>query len=215
MDGNGWTGLNPGLAWRNIADFTEKGIAAAEEYNKAIAFLFEQLYFTWCSPKAVEFSNLQTTKLYGTYKAIYLHICDISRNAVRAYNIVASANNATRINYTPQDFNYAGESQYTKLLENKDGVVGMNINLVENYILPEFDSKIKNALHQIESLPKAIALYDDETGQQHAFSTGVSALISSASEIISSVESTIQTSIKEEQNTIKLAKEQATQTLSA
>ena len=211
MDSNGFTGLNPALARQNIIDFTEKGIDAAEEYNKAIKFLFEQLYYAWCSPKAVEFCDLYETEIYGSYKKIYLNICDICFNALRAYNIVASANNERTIDYQPREFSYS--QNYTKLLDNKDGTVGMNVNLVKNYILPEFDNKVRNSLSLIDNLPHSIALYDDENGQQHSFFTGISKLVAEANDVITSIEKVINKCLAEEHDTIKLAKEQATQTL--
>ena len=58
MDGNGFTGFNPGQAKENIKNFAEYSYYCVISYmGETFKYLFSELYWKWCSPKAVEFDN--------------------------------------------------------------------------------------------------------------------------------------------------------------
>ena len=168
----GWVGLNPEKAKNNINHFFEEGEHAAVRLGTAFTYLSDQLKINWASPNAVSFGQATTPQVSGIMDDFCHLIYDICCSATNAYNAVAASQGETSIGFDRSVSTFAIEFD---LSDNKNGNVGMEMRVIRDYVIPEFNKLIKDAITDIESLPTEIALYDDEDSQQHYFQTGIKA----------------------------------------
>ena len=203
---NGWTGLNPSLARRNIERFYDSCVEVLNNFSASVNELFSELKGTWASPNAVKFSLKYGSEIEDALTDFSNEAFSRARSAANAYNSVAYAHGANSVGCVDKvgtpfvDFN---------LEDNKDGVVGMNIELVENDIIPNFEKKINNVINLINEIPTSLALYDDNNGQRHYFSCNISSFKNRFENILSDLKISIKEYSNTKLNEIKFAKQSA------
>lgn len=203
----GMTGFNPGLLISQIDNFVSSGRSAGIDIGDAYKNFIDELSYCWASPKAVQFWTDMTPKYEDAIWQLQLLIDAMAQKMVDAYNFAARANGAGTTNYK----NEGGIGfDCGKLVDQKDGIVGMNVTEVRDVILPAFQNDVGLALDELRSLPKSIALYDDENGQQHYFSINVDNIIEKVEENIDEIVSEINGALETETDNILLAKQNAT-----
>lgn len=217
MDGNGWTGLNPEVAKSNIQSFDSACANWVVAFREKYYNFMDQLRYLWASPNAV--------KEEGNINGLVADFCDlfhnrsaeICLNAARAYNIVAAAHGAPTIseNFIGNNYNSGGHLMidYKSLDGSRNGITGINQKMVRDHLLPNFKASFDALARELDSLPSSIALYDDEDGQQHAYTSNISEFEKKFSGLVDEIWSKIQNALETEVDNARLAKEQATQTL--
>ncbi len=213
MDGEGMTGLNPGQAKQNIENFYSSAMHAGEELSNAFSDLLLNLSNSWASPKAMIFGescDAQGSDLLNNY---YTAIYSIAKNAEHAYNVIASAHGGE--GYISVNISNEGHVESLggrSFKAEKDGVVGMNIALVK-VDLDAFDISMNKFYSSLDSIPMEIAFYDTEGTQLASYRNAIAKCKNDAKTAAESVRKEVQAAMETEQNTILLAKQQATETL--
>ncbi len=216
MEGNGFTGFNPAVAKSNIVAFAQESSEVVGDFEDAHYAFFETLADFWASPKAVEFYEAYNTKILDLIDNMSAQFKAIVSGSVKAFNYASSANgHSGTIDAGSIDVYSPVGDNLPALLDQKNGNVGMNISAIEENILPNYKIEINRIITSISSLPKAIALYDDENGQQHAYQTHIDTVSDNVSSLISEMEKGLEQAIATETNNILLAKQQSTDTLTA
>ena len=197
----------------NITDFSRAMHNIEFDLACAVDYLYNELYYVWASPKAVEFN-----KYRDNYTNVSKLVCTsrnvISQNAIRLYNVMARANGLdefTDVDGVSID-NINNIAQYTawvgldslELLEIKDGLVGMNTLHVPN-IRDAFVSKINDVLAEIDEVPSRIALFDPDGAIQSAFSGSIAKMKESVSTLVSEMKDAIDNALETEEINLKLA----------
>lgn len=191
----GFVGLDPSKAKNNIYDFNNQVQFAYNAFSSAINDLLVQLYTNWCSPKAVDFYNKLNNSVNEINNDINTIVTKIGNDVCEAYNSVAYANGLETIWVTPY---LTMKNSYLELLgASKDGTVGMKITKVRE-ILQNFEKRMRDVINEFNSLPTAIALYDDENGMQQYYSINVRELGNIVEEYITGLINEVNNIINEE-----------------
>lgn len=210
-DSNGWVGLNPSLARTNIDNFYDKCMEALNVFSNSTNNLFNGLLNTWASPKAVEFSKKYSIEIENLISNFQNEAFSKARDAANAYNSVAYAHGASSVGYVGGS---SVPNMDLTLNDNKNGVVGMNIDLVKNDILPEFVKNANNAIDSINQIPTSLALYDDNNGIRHYFSSNISGFKSKFENLTNDLIVSINQYIDDETLQIQQSKQAAIEALS-
>ena len=166
------TGFNPSVAAKNIRDFADQVEAAYDQLQLAIGDLSDGLSLNWGSPKAVEFKTKIKPLFDDLFQTMNDKSVEIQHGAYSAYNIAASSNGEATIADETRGFFDA--TTFMELFDNIGGKVGMNINVVRNTLLPNFELAMKSGADMLDAVTNSIALYDAGDNQQRAYSTGIS-----------------------------------------
>lgn len=205
-----FTGFDPTLAKSNIDSFESSAKEAYSTCSKAFYDLKTGLLETWCSPKAVEFSEKYADKIGSVLVTFMSSYNIILANAERAYNTIALANGYSTIAVRPT--NYSMTKYEFNLRSEKYGIVGMNIMQVK-LLLESFNNDVKKVFEMLDELPMDIAFYDPEGAQVQAYKDEITKLKAKIFDVMTLINTDIKSAIETESNDIRLAKEQATQTL--
>ena len=214
---NGFIGMDPELARRNIEDFRNAMEQVELHYTIAINRLFEDLSKTWASLRAVDFFNEYRPKVNDVSTLIWTSKDSISQGAVRAYNSMANAVGERLITdeYYDDNATYATEMPLAVFVDNIAGKVGMNVNLVKNDFLPAFEKSVELIYECIDNVPNSIALYDDESLQSGTYATNVTNVKNNISELVEDIKLAISAAILKESDNIMLAKQQSVNQMNA
>ncbi len=212
---NEMTGFNPEQAKNDIMNFYGNGQTAKMALVHAFEDLYSDLKEEWASDKAVEFDNKHRSTINETISTFRNSINKICQNACNAFDEIASKQGVpgcglASILDSASDSTF--EYQFAVIYYNKNGVVGMNIEAVNN-TLEVFDSKIAAFVELVDNLPLNIAFFDPDGSQAKAYKSLIDNSKSKVLEEIEAIKNDIKTAIVTEQNNILLAKQQATDTL--
>lgn len=211
MEKNDFFGLNPRKAKGNINYFVNRVQNACNNLSNAFNELFDNLYDNWCSPNAAIFASTYNDLIADITKDISDRVSSIVSNACGAYNQVARANGLSTICCNA---NIYFNKDVKKLLSvSSDGNVGMKITKTEN-ILNDFIIKIEACFNEFDSLPSSIALYDDDNGIHHSYSTRIKELGEKVEKYINNVVIEIRNEIEAEKENLLNAKNNSTNILS-
>lgn len=211
----GWTGLDRQKTMDDIMLFATKSEAVVNSFLKASIYLFHELFSVWASPNAVDFSNSFKYKYNNLMNTMQSEIVRVISDAERAYNYMAQAEGLPGIYGIEDGYRqniFAGidmESLNFTLLDNRDNITGMNINVVIHNIIPNYNAMMSSTINSINDIPISIALYDDENGQQHSFWSNVTILRYYLQEICDSILKEVNFAAENEVDTLLLAKNQA------
>ena len=217
-----FTGLSLSQASNDIAEYHKAAFANRHRIWEAYEYLFTELSEFWASPKAVEFDNTfrpQIAELLDYYDKNIAIICSNSR---QSYNILARANGAPILEddgtyYIGEDGRYPISfpvDDFPSLLDTKNGVAGMNTQQVKN-VQKIFTSKISNAVSDMDNIPMEIAFYDPDGSLQLSFANRVESIKQKIWAVLEVVTRSINNAMLNETHTLLLAKQQATESLSA
>lgn len=218
------TALNSELAKRNIDEFKYACREAGTCLIDAYCFLFDELYYIWASPKAVEFNGTFKTKIKNMIGSFEVAARIATQNAIRQYNMTARANGTSQIkddtlgpldnnDYQP-DYNLYIEGICHDLVDNQSGVTGMNIDQIKN-LLSLFGTKIANAEAVIDEIPSYIALFDTNNAQQQDFVMNVKNVKAKVEELNVEISKAITEAIETEINQLRLATNQNNNSMNA
>lgn len=124
--------------------------------SEASKNFFFELKYTWCSPKAVEFYNEHADELVNTINYISDEIIKMCKKIEDAHNIMSSANNSDPVIVDTPNYHLLS---LPKLLDNLNGIVGMNIKEVKNKTTI-YEGLMKIAISKLEDLPYRIDFFD-------------------------------------------------------
>ena len=208
-----FTGFDPEQSKSDIHQLDSVLWDCRNKLHKTVPEFFYSLTEVWASPKAVEFGNTYMTRFNDLLQDFSRRHIVIMQNVIRAISTVARANGYPDFYY---DYVLDPElSYYFDFKEEKDGIVGMNIMQALLY-KDEFNQnvdKFNNALNELDF--QNIALYDPEGLQQAAYKEELRQFKETFNELITEINEAVSIAFEEETNEIRLAKEQATQTMSA
>ncbi len=211
----GFVGFNPGQVKSDIQNFATQAGNACMDLEEAFCGLFIELHKAWASPRAVDF-NQYIPELEKIIEYFSDQIKAVIRGAVNAYNYAASAHGVGGfIDVEEFEVHTINRWGYEKLEESRDGNVGMNVQLVKDFILENFRKEATDVLNRIRELPTSIALYDNEDGQRKAYSTNIKQTVEVIAILCRKMDVRINIAIVTEANNIMLAKQNATDTLTA
>ena len=88
----------------------------------------------------------------------------------------------------------------------------LNVSLVK-VIVQEFETKITNVIERIGSIPTNIAYFDEDGSQQESYRNTINSMKEKITGLVDSIKADIKSASEEEENSVMLAKEQATQVL--
>ena len=227
-DGNGFTGFNPTQAQNDITNYINGVEASMDALAKCVEELYGGLEFSWCSPKAEEFSKEAFPELFTTFSYFIDHSYDTYNSLVAAYNTIAAKHSVPAM--TNEDsrgignlnaeqieailYDEWGGNPYLHAADPKTGVVGMDISAVKT-VLSDFNANASNAITAIASLPTEIAFYDADGSQQLAFKTNVEKYVKGFEELFNEIVTYITEATTTEADNITLAARQSADTLAA
>lgn len=209
------TGLNIERAKSDIQDFYGATEFAYKTCVESFVDFFYELYLSWASPVAKEFTTTMHSRAYSFLLDFYHEKEEIVEKSVAAANTLATSN-GTSFSFEPGfGSGYSGENILSDVFpceEELNGVVGMDISAVKT-ILNTFESRAETAMIEIDSIPEGIALYDPEGNLLSSYNSNIKRLRSELEEILNSIVSKINECTTTEMNVVLRAKEQATATM--
>lgn len=165
---NGFYGLNPQQAIRDIEVFAQAMQSIANTMRKAGTLLFENLSNNWYSPAAVEFSNKYSTVLYdNTVTVIERNTDAIIGAAVDSFNAISLANGGGSIPAYNRN-SPSGENNFGFLKESGLNGVGMDVYGVRQAV-SEYFQYINTGLSALDNVPNNLAIYDKSGSIQVTF----------------------------------------------
>lgn len=204
------TGFNSGSARGNLNSFKNGMVSAITKYNSACEELMATLSSSWSSPIAVQFSSAYVPKMRDISSSLRTLGETVLSRASRAVSSFARANGS----YFSFDSSISvGTCNPDILKEDLNGVVGMDINKVEEAIY-SFESKMTGFFSSLDSLPTGIALYDPDGAQRSAYVSLIGGKKSEIKDLVSNMKIALKKSIEQEEDKIKTAKNRAVDTLS-
>ena len=217
MATEGFTGINTDQARKDIRFFDNSCFYAHYEFSMTMHHLFDVLSAKWASPKAVEFFNNyigEILELSSEFRTTYKHIVS---GAVAAATQLAVVNGTT-FEYGDNTIE-AGEIEsayggYEPCKEELNGQVGMDVEGVKN-ALGIFDTEVKKVVKAIDSLPEGIAFYDPEGNMVGSYNRNIKDLEVKFTDLFNGMIADLKNAIESESDNILLAKQKATETMSA
>ena len=181
--------------------------AIADNYSNFMTSMSE----TWASPNAIVFKDWVNSKQYDL-ESEFLKTCNaIMMNAARTMTEAAVANGKTKNNYISSHgrLKYYPVHQIGTWGDSKDGMVGMNMGIILDDILPTYENNLKSIISKVDSIPKEIVLYQDVNGIKHSYSVSVKQLGNRVKEHLVLLKDKINAYIVEETDNIMLAVKEA------
>ncbi len=219
---DGMTGFNPEESLRKIketVDALERALGSG--YQRACEDFFYKLQKKWYSPRAIEFGKKFIPLLKEVIKDSRKLVQSLYINSMEAYNKLATANGYPRAELNQivdPDFLYEVTledfGQHPGFEDNYYGTVGMNVLHVKE-ILNKFIADVAFAKKDLTEVPVGVAFYDPEGAMASAYKTEVEKLAGKISESLEGISKEINSAMQEEENTVLIAKDNATDTMSA
>lgn len=211
----GFIGLDVERACAVLQKFHDSALDIELNYSKTLRNLFATLEVKWASPVAVDFSkkiSQVTTDLYRSFSTTSMHIVS---GAEEAATILARANGIS----FPQRFAVSAgsydNSHFTCSCKTDiHGLVGMDKASVK-IAVDVFEAEMKSVLQSLEHLPKGIAFYDSENNLVNTYDRNIDEFISTFSSECEDLVKDMRGYIETEIDNILLAKNEASDTMSA
>ena len=217
------TGYSPAQAQQDINNFTEAYQAADIILQNAMGDFVDELSTKWYSPKAVEFWHFYVAERTILLTLITRTEWTILSNSVASYNILAKSNGAATMDnpYTtwasstnPMLFTSSrGDPTFKEVSDN--GAVGMNTLAVKSMLIPLLVEGVNRSIEAFMDLPTNIAFYDPAGELQAKFKELIKNMVEQIRTQMGNILDKLQTDLEDEVENITLAKEAATDTLSA
>lgn len=215
MNNEGFTGLDVNRAIEELDYFNECCHDTGRAFIDAFTNLFETLYEKWASPNAVNFTTEQIpiiSEEITDYISRYNHILSGANDAAIT---LAKANGASMpLKYVSGQWDVPFNLGVQRCEESKFGVTGMakeNVRIA----LDTFNDAKNRALEMLRNIPLGISFYDAEGHLLNTYNEGVNEFIDRFDQIIVTLTSSLATYLETEIDNIRLAKEQAEDTLRA
>lgn len=216
---NGFTGIDIENALLHRYSFIDSYRGALTSLLKCFNYLFDGLYWIWCSPNAVTFSQKYNVSAVNIYVDTLEKFDILCNNLLRACNLIATANGYSQIvDQEHPAFVYDGAVRGEALFKNlvashpTNGASGMNVIQVK-LTLSQFDNLKEKALNCFADIPTNVAIYDPDGAQAQTIADTINETKSQLESIFLSITADIKSYIETEQNNIKLAKTNVVQTM--
>lgn len=217
------TGFNPEQAKRNINDTTSALYKIMDEYASTSFAFFLDLSIKWASPKAKEFGDKYQPMVKDAALDIYKLEFSLSNNSIAAYDALATSNGyptfrgdngpyETSVMIMNEELDYLESDKLFK--EDFYGTVGMNV-LQAKEILANYSANVNSLVQSLGDVPVEIAFYDPGSEMASAYRNAVEKIKEKILSTTQSIETDVKSAMEEEVDTILLAKQNATDTLSA
>ncbi len=187
-------------------------------YYDANKDFWDELYLKWASPKAVEFSNKYQPIIYNELLDFFKMERAFIIDAVDACKKIAEANGDTSfsVNNFPL-IDIALESKhiggdFPTFREDFFGTVGMNVMKVKE-IIAKYIADTSEAVASLSDIPFDIALFDPDNAMANAYKNQIEKMKEKMEATITMIKSDISKAMGEEENTILIAKDSATEAL--
>ncbi len=206
---DGWTGIDVETVENQISNFRDGMNRAYNNFKTAFELFNDSLYRTWASPKAVEFNP------YIVNLALENLIDYAANNVLQAASTAASF--MARYNGVNHTFTYeeiTSSIEPVRLLEDKDGTIGMNVPLAK-MALNAFTDSVNSVLNDLRDIPLDFALYDPAGEIKAQYVEMVNSAISHVEYLLEGATKDLEKAFDEETMNIRLGKVQAEQVLSA
>ena len=214
---DGFTGLNIEQANTEIQDFMSKTFEIKHDFEKCFKTLFEVLNKKWASSNAKSYTNQtipEICELHANYWNTILHII---HGACDAANYLAEANGASFTQYfgsIEAGFENESNLELSPCNAEINGAVGMDLASVKMAV--EFFSRdTKTIISKLNVVPKKISFYDANGDLLSTYDRNVTEFIKQFSVLFDKIERALRLYLQSEQDNILLAKENATNTMSA
>lgn len=207
--GDGWTGLNVEAVKEQIQTFRNEAFRAYSNFKSAFELFNDSLYRTWASPKAVDFNSYIINLAYENI--ICLSCNDVLQAACAAASFMARYN-GDNTTFTYEEL--VEDIEPVRLLDNKEGITGMNIPLAK-MALSSFTDSVKSVLNELRDLPVNFALYDPAGELKTQYQALVKDAISHIEFLVEGATKDLNAAFDEESMNITMGKQQAEQVLSA
>ena len=215
--GDGFTGidfdgLNNGL--RKIEDSYDSLMVGLTD---RLSVFFFRLRKEWASQNAYNASLNWHAQINGYLKSIrelYDRIySDIVTSGLKYASNMGENWNPHNQGYLISSKTTISEEEVILNITNSNGVSGMNIRLVQDLLDAELPNIRSLAIDDVEKMPAAITIYDDNGEQAQTYSTRKQTILNIIDELLTSLENTIRGYILIEKDNILLAKQQTVQNM--
>lgn len=213
----GYTGLDTERAFAAIDNFYRKCDAVASDVEVSFVDLFEVLSQKWASPKAVIFSKDMISRCNTLLEDFYTEVEHIASGAAAAGEALANANGVSfpNNNYSvPAGFKASYNLGASSCADNLNGVVGMDTESVR-IATDAFEQSTKSIIAKLGDIPKGIAFYDSENQVVNTYGRNIDKFISNFDLLFKEMVAYLRDFIKTESDNILLAKQKATDVMSA
>ena len=210
---DGFVGLNVNAAYNQISDFYYSARNIYHDFDYAITDFFSDLDQKWASPVAEATTKGWAAEFGNIVTELDVLIFHTARGALSAGNTLARSHGTT---FPSLDLTAPanGPIWYPNCRRDIDGVTGMAVQNVR-ITRDALDNKMKQLLTKLNELPKCISFYSTDGSLLTQYQTGVSAIASKISELVTRVISQLTEKMDTEIDNILLAQSNAKDQMAA
>ena len=192
---DGITGLNPIRANEQIEELNINLSSVQNDFVSKTQNFLSGLSELWYSEKAVEFSNNIISSLNEADQELKKVTIDIVEDACGAFNMLADANGAMRIEVVPGPF---ADGEYASCKDmDPSGNIGMRIDDV-NILTEEFIDELETINNKLQDIPSDIAFYDQENNLEGTYTAEVNRVKTLIEESINFIDQKITQAVNEQ-----------------
>ena len=192
---DGITGLNPIRAKQQIEELNINLSSVQNDFVSKTQNFLSGLSELWYSEKAVEFSNNIISSLNEADQELKKVTIDIVEDACGAFNMLADANGAMRIEVVPGPF---ANGEYISCKDmDPSGNIGMRVDDV-NILTEEFIDELETINNKLQDIPSDIAFYDQENNLEGTYTAEVNRVKTLIEESINFIDQKITQAVNEQ-----------------
>ncbi len=212
---DGFTGMNPEGVKITLSEFHTTGDEISHRISIALHDFYDIVKDNWTSPVAVQFEDnfYDMDRCCYNLRMSYNNVC---KKIQDAYNYHANANGLPTMADEFEEYEFQPDgAQFGdySLLESKDGVVGMNINVIET-ARDTFFNEVNAQIENIYASYHKPAFYDESNDQVSSFVSMVVEQEEKLKETFKTALDTLNEKINEEKMKVTESVVKSTETLS-
>lgn len=195
-----------------IEIFSEQGINACSKLDQTFNSFWDDISNCWNSKKFDDFQSNYKDECASITISLANKINALQNNLITSYNSYAKANGESCIEDESRDYvlkNTDYNNAPVTAVTHSNNLTGMNIDMVMNTILPNFEKGIIEAISILEELPTSISIFDVSGNLRKTFSTHITSMTDEVRELVTNMKNSIKEAVETEVNTIELAKNEA------
>ena len=209
---DGITGLNPIRAKQQIEELNINLSSVQNDFVSKTQNFLSSLSELWYSEKAVEFSNNIISSLNEADQELKKVTIDIIEDACGAFNMLADANGAMRIEVVPGPF---ADGEYISCKDmDPSGNIGMRVDDVK-ILTEEFIDELETINNKLQDIPSNIAFYDQENNLEGTYTAEVNRVKTLIEESINFIDQKITQAVNEQRESSEQASVDAADIMSS